>query len=192
MDRSALVFMALAAALLISGCVQQNGDRNETTEYEYYDLPVNNTTNEILRLPKDDFSFKVHGDPEFWLKPNKTARFYVVFNNKDGDRKPHGFIARMHPSVADFDVMAGYQCLHFSTCDSLLRDMRDMATQPENPVMINYTFVGLETMKLTVPEDAVKGTYVYNLIACQDKDFNECTETNANWGPNIPVILHIV
>ncbi|MCK5023222.1 MAG: hypothetical protein KAS04_03550 [Candidatus Aenigmarchaeota archaeon] len=187
MEKHLFVLTTLFVVLAVSGCNQQpKSSGNETIEFEYY-----NVSNDSL-IPKGDFVFKMHGENEMWIKPNRTQKFYAVFNNVDDDGKVHEFIARMHPSAANFDVMAAYKCLHFKTCAPLIRDMNDMTLQPSVTETINYTFVGLNMMGFSVPEDAVKGVYLYNMVACQDMEFSECIETEANWGPNIPIILNII
>ena len=186
------VFPVLAVLLLLvlsSGCTQRvEPVQNETNESEQ-----NNTSwNNDIPIPKGDFAFKIHGEDEFWLPPNKSIKFYVVFNNVDDDENKHKFIARVHPSAVDFDVMAAYQCLHFTTCDKLLKDMEDYIHQPKTPIWINYTFVGLYTIEIRIPSNVVNGTYMYNMVACEDMSFDECTETKTNWGPNTPVTVHII
>lgn len=185
-------FAVLAVLLLLvpaSGCVRGGGtDRNGTTDYEYY----NESGNETIPIPKGDFVFKIHGDDEFWIPLNRSVIFYVVFNNVDDDEKAHKFIARVHPSAANFDVMAAYKCPHFTTCNSLLNDMDGFIQQPETQIEVNYTFVGLYTIGISIPPDAVNGTYMYNMVACEDKPFESCTETGTNWGPNIPIIVHVL
>ncbi len=186
------VFSVLAVLFLIvlaSGCVRGGEtDRNVTTEYEYY----NRSGNETIQIPKGDFAFKINGENEFWIPKNMSWPFTVVFNNADEDGEAHEFIARVHPSAADFDVMAAYLCQHFTTCDSLLNDMNGYVKQQETPIEVNYTFVGLYTIEIRIPPDAVNGTYMYNMVACEDKPFGECTETQTNWGPNIPIIVHVL
>ncbi len=181
--------IVLLLLVLASGCVQRvETTQNETTENESY----NRTENEIPVIKKGDFAFKIHGNNEFWIPVNKSMFFYVVFNNMDDDEKKHKFIARVHPSAANFDVMAAYQCQHFTTCDSLISDMNGFVNQPETPIDVNHTFVGLYKIEIRITSNAVKGTYMYNMVACEDKSFNECTETKTNWGPNIPIIVHIL
>ena len=184
-------YVVLGVLLLIvitSGCVKKpKVVTNETTEYEYYNISGNRS----IEVPKGDFTFKIYGENEFWIIPNGSMKFYVVFNNVDDDKKPHKFIARVFPSAADFDVMAAYRCLHFTTCETLKKDMTGFIHQPETPIQVNYTFVGLYTIEIRIPADAVKGTYMFNMVACEDIPFENCTETTTNWGPNIPVIVHV-
>jgi len=183
-----LILVFLLLMILVSGCTQKaETGKNETTEYEYYNVSGNQT----LAVPKGDFTFKIYGENEMWIPINKSMKFYAVFNNVDDDRKKHEFIARVHPSAADFDVMAAYKCLHFVTCETLKNDMLSMVKQRETPIEVNYTFVGLYMVEIEVPENAVKGTYMYNMVACEDMPFQNCTEEEANWGPNIPVIIHV-
>lgn len=184
-----IVLAVLFLIVLASGCVQRAGPiDNETAEGEYN----NESGNETIDIPKGDFTFKIHGDNQFWIPPNGSMEFYVVFNNVDDDEKKHKFIARVHPSVVDFDVMATYQCLHFTACDKLLKDMEGFIHQPKTPIWINYTFVGLYTIEIRIPSNAVQGTYMYNIVACEDMSFDDCTETKTNWGPNTPAIVHII
>lgn len=183
-----LIALILFIALLSSGCVQTGEDGNET-EFVYDDSFWNDSN--YTYVP-GDFVFKVHGDGEYWLKPNKTVKFYAVFKNTAEDKKAHKFIARLFPAAADFDVKAAYQCLHFTTCESLLNDMNRFVNQSRKQIPVNYTFVGLETVGITIPENGRRGTYIYNMIACKDRPFDECDETTANWGPNIAITVHVV
>ncbi len=189
------VLAVLLLLVLASGCTTQKGgtDQNETAGNETADNESSNKSVEkTIDIPKGDFAFKIHGDNQFWIPPNRSLEFYVVFNNMDDDEKAHRFIARVHPSVVDFDVMAAYKCLHFTTCDKLLKDMEGFMKQPKTPIKINHTSVGLYTVEIRIPVKAVNGTYMYNMVACEDMTFGECTETAANWGPNIPVIVHVI
>ena len=193
-----LVYPALFVllfAVLASGCTSRpdtnhNATSNETTIYEYKNISANISLNETA---SKDFSFKIHGDEsEFWLKPNASASFYVVFNNAGEDESSHTFIARVFPSAADFDVMAAYECLYFTTCEPLLSHMRLMIDQPEKPLQINYTFVGLYQINIRIPSNTSAGTYMYNAMACRDKSFSECSETSMNFGPTIPIAVHVL
>jgi hypothetical protein len=187
-----LIVAFLVLIVLAAGCVGNTGStNNETTEYEYYENSGNNSGNQTPVVVGGDFMFKVYGETEFWLKPNRTIGFYVVFNNRDEDMETHEFVARAHPSAADFDVMAAYQCLHFTTCEQLLSDMRLMIDQPEANREINYTKVDLYEIRIRVPEEMPKGTYMYNIVACKDMSFDECTETQTNFGPNVGITVHV-
>jgi hypothetical protein len=191
----------LVLLVLASGCTNKpSGGANETTEYEYYnDTGANGTgTNgtygnesAIPVVAENGFSFKIHGINEFWLKGNDTTKFYVVFNNRDEDASNHSFIARAFPSAADFDVMAAFECLHFTTCDGLLSRMRSMIDQPENQTLAIPGRVGLYAIGIRIPDGTPTGTYMYNLVACKEIPFADCTETSTNFGANIPVIVHV-
>lgn len=193
-----LFLMVLAFVMLLvlsSGCTQKPAAAgNETTKHEYYNKSNESAGNgnETIRVPSGDFTFKIHGVNEFWLKTNDSIKFYVVFNNKDEDGESHTFIAKAFPSATDFDAMAAYQCLHFITCEPLLSRMRLMVDQPETQILVNYTFVGLYSIGIHIPDNTPKGTYMYNMVACKDAPFSECTETSTNFGPNIPILLHIL
>jgi hypothetical protein len=192
-----LIPIVLLFLVLVSGCTQrtetiQNGNTDNGQNNKTLNETINETANETVYIPTGGFSFKIHGENEFWIPPNKSWIFTVVFNNVDEDGKKHNFIARVHPSAANFDVMAAYLCQHFTLCTSLLNDMKGFIKQPKDPIEINHTFVGLYTIDIEIAEDAVKGTYMYNMVACQDKSFEQCTETQTNWGPNIPIIVHVI
>jgi len=188
MGPKGLVVCILVFLVIASGCVQRTDDGNETTEYEFYNVSGNNTT----EIEKGDFTFKIHGPSEMWIPQNRSMEFYVVFHNTDEDGERHSFIARAYPSVADFDVMAAYECLHFTTCSDLLNDMEDFMEQPEDPVKVNHSHVDIYPIRISIPEDTVKGTYMYNMVACQDMSFENCIETESNWGPNIAITVHII
>jgi len=196
-------YAVLAAAVLIfvvmaSGCTGgTNGNweerkLNETTTYEYYNVS-NESENGTGKIEiTGDFTFMVYGETEMWLKPNDTVNFTVVFSNMDDFQGNHTYIAKVFPSAADFDAMAAFQCLHFTTCDSILSHMNLMLDQPETPIEVNYTRVGLYEIAVRVPEDTPIATYMYNIVACKDLAFSVCTETTTNFGPNIALIVHVI
>lgn len=195
-----LTIMAILFLLVLaSGCTNApKSAGNETTEYKYYN--TSNATgnesggngNEMPKIASGDFTFKIYGVNEFWMKANDTTRFYVVFNNKEDDGEGHMLIARVFPSAADFDVMAAFQCLHFATCDSILSRMSIMIDQPENSTLVNYRHVNLYPIGIHVPDNTPSGTYMYNMVACKDIAFADCIEISSNFGANVPVIVHVL
>jgi hypothetical protein len=195
-----LVLAAVLLLVLVSGCaVRPNGAQNATernTTYVYgnvSNLSGNATGNESIAIDiTSDFTFMVYGDTEFWMKENDTANFTMVFNNLDEYMGNHTYIARVFPSAVNFDVMAAYQCLHFTTCDALLSDMHLMLEQPETPVEINYTRIGLYQIGIRIPQNKSSGMYMYNAVACRDLAFSECNQTTTNFGPNIAIIVHVL
>jgi len=192
------VLLVLVAAAMASGCTARsggewNGTSNETTTYEYYNATHAAGGNESeADGMKRDFTFKLIGENEFWLKANDSMGFDIVFNNLEGDGESHMFIARVSPSAADFDVMAAYKCLHFTTCDALLSRMRLMIDQPETPVSVKYGFVGIHLIGIRIPSGTPGGTYMYNVVACRDISFAGCNETTTNFGPNVPIVVHVL
>jgi hypothetical protein len=191
-----MIMALLLLLILASGCTNTQVTDNETAQHYNYSI-LNGTNasvsgNETINVPSNGFTFKVYGMDEFWMKENDTAEFKVIFNNEDEDELKHEYIARVFPSATDFDVMAAYQCLHFTTCDPLLSRMRLMMDQPEKPIEINYTFIGLYHMGIQIPTGTPKGTYMYNIVACKDKSFAECDETSTNFGPNVPITVHVL
>jgi hypothetical protein len=194
-----LVFAAafLMLVVLASGCTKPLAGMNETTEYQYYNVTVSvsNESGNASGNGKNainDFMFKLYGDGEFWLKANDTIAFDVVFNNADDDGESHMYIARAFPSAADFDVMAAFQCLHFTTCDPLLSRMQMMFDQPENLTFVNYAYVGLSSITIRIPDATPSGTYMFNMIACKDVPFANCNQTTTNFGANVPIVVHVL
>jgi hypothetical protein len=193
---SLFIAFALVALVAASGCVGRGvKDFNETTEYEYYNRTLDNldnSTNSSQISVSKDFTFKINGDGEFRLKANATIAFDVVFNNYADDAEAHMFVARVFPSAADFDVMAAYECLHFTTCEPLLKRMRLMIDQPENATLVSYGYIDLSSIKIRVPDGTPSGTYMYNAVACKDMQFDECMQNTTNFGPNVPITLHVI
>jgi hypothetical protein len=193
-----IALVTVVLAVLASGCTTTPaGDwdgrtLNENTSYEYYNKSGSSHLGGGNVTIKGDFSFMVYGENTFWLRPNDTAAFDVVFNNLQEDGKKHNFIARAFPAAADFDVMAAYQCLHFTTCDALLSRMRLMLDQQETPIEINHTFVGLYDIKIRIPGGTPAGVYMFNVVACKEIAFADCTETATNFGPNVPIVVHVL
>lgn len=194
--RSFFIAFALVALVAASGCVGRGvKDFNETTEYVYYNRTLDgldNSTNGSQMSVSKDFTFKINGDGVFWMKANDTVSFDVVFNNFADNGEAHTFVARVFPSAADFDVMAAYKCLHFTTCDSLLKRMRVMIEQPEKATLVSYGYVDLYSIKIRVPNGTPAGTYMYNAVACKDMGFDDCLQNTTNFGPNVPITLHVL
>ncbi|MCX6817673.1 MAG: hypothetical protein NTU57_02355 [Candidatus Aenigmarchaeota archaeon] len=190
---SFVIAFALVALVAASGCVGRGvKDVNETTEYEYYNKTLDNSTNGSQISVSNDFTFKINGDGVFWLKANDTVGFDVVFNNFADDEEAHMFVAKVFPSAADFDVMAAYQCLHFTTCEPLLTRMRVMMEQPDNSTLVSYGYVDLYSIKIRIPDGTPAGTYMYNAVACRDMKFGDCLENTTNFGSNVPITLHVL
>ena len=190
------IFFAAAvivAVVFASGCVGRGiTDFNETTEYEYYNRTFDNSTNSSHVSVENDFTFKINGDGVFWMKANDTMAFDVVFNNFAEDGEAHKFVAMVFPSAADFDVMAAYKCLHFTTCDALLTRMRVMIDQPDTSTLVSYGYVNLYSIKIRVPNGTPAGTYMYNAVACRDMKFDDCSENTSNFGSNVPIVVHVL
>lgn len=171
-----------------SGCVQEKGNEtNETTTYEYY-----NVTNETPSIREGKFFFKIHGPGEYWFKPGDIYVIYAVFNNEDEDNQSHNFIARALPSAADFDVHAAYKCMHFTECEELKNDMQSLIVHDTRGVQLNNGGIGISEMQAVIPNGTVKGTYLYDVIACEDIPFHDCDLSTSNWGPVIPLTIHIL
>jgi hypothetical protein len=179
----------LFVLVLSSGCVRMAGTgANETTE-----IVVENVSgNESLENLKGDFTFKIIGLNEFQVSPGEKTRFYVVFYNTDEDKESHKFIAKAIPSAVDFDVKAAYKCSYFTDCPKLQNDMNGWINHTREQIEINYTYVGVQRIGIEVSEDAEKGTYMYDVIACKDLGFNQCDRSSSNWGPVLSLTLRIL
>jgi hypothetical protein len=82
--------LVLFLLVLASGCLRDGSDiPNETTEYEYQ----NTSGNWTPPIPSRDFTFTTLRGNEFWIMPNRSVDFYVVFNNVDDDEETHEFVA---------------------------------------------------------------------------------------------------
>ncbi|NIO19486.1 MAG: hypothetical protein GTN76_01735 [Candidatus Aenigmarchaeota archaeon] len=185
-----VILIILLLPVLSSGCVQQTGpNTNDSTEYAYNNVSGNDS---FKILPKGDFTFKMLGINEFQIRPGEGTRFYVVFNNVDEDEKTHSFIARVLPSAVDFDAKAAYKCLYFTNCSQLHYDMDSWIKQTRTTMEVNYTRVGLQHMDISIPETAKKGTYMYDVVACQDLNFDQCNKSSANWGPILSLTVQVL
>lgn len=183
------VLITLFLLVLASGCTQKAGNTstNETTEYTRQ-----NVSTETYNIPVKDFTFKIIGLSEFKMKPGEKTRFYLVFNNIDEDKEAHKFVARVLPSAVDFDAKASYKCLYFANCPQLHYDMNSWINQTREGVWINYTKVGFQRVGIEIPENAKKGTYIYDVVACEDINFDQCNRSSANWGPTLSLTVQIL
>jgi len=183
------VLAALFLLVLASGCVQRSGtNANGTTE-----IVVGNVSgNRSLESLKGDFTFKIIGLNDFQITPGEQTRFYVVFYNTDQDGESHEFIAKALPSAVDFDVKAAYKCSYFTDCPSLQKDMNSWINHTEERIRINHTYVGIQRFGIEISEDAGKGTYMYDVIACKDLVFEKCDRSTSNWGPVLPLTLRVL
>jgi|GEM_PF-2018339 len=187
--RGLLVLGILFLLVLSSGCVRRAGtDTNETTE-----IVVENVSgNESLDALKGDFTFKIVGLNEFQVRPGGKTRFYVVFYNTAEDRENHKFVSKVIPSAVDFDVKAAYKCSYFTDCPQLHLDMNGWINHTREQIEINYTYVGVQRIGIEVSEEADKGTYMYDVIACKDLGFDQCDRSTSNWGPVLSLTLHVL
>ncbi|MCD6590490.1 MAG: hypothetical protein J7K72_00790 [Candidatus Aenigmarchaeota archaeon] len=182
-----ILFALIVAVVTSSGCITSTSKQSNMSQ----NISFENSTHPAHMNIKKDFVFELYKESNIWVKRGKRAIVYAVFNNVDEDGQAHKFVSKVIPFAADFDVYSAYQCLHFVECKRLKADMLNFIHQLKEPVEVNYTFVGLSQITIEIPQDAVEGTYMYNVVACKDIDFDECNEATTNWGPTLPLVIHV-
>ena len=118
------------------------------------------------------------------LDPGKGVILSAGIKNDADDAQAHQFVIRMYPGTADQQIVENYGCTDFSTCDGLKADMNRWLTYIHEIYRIEPNAKRFWDITVTFPEDVPKGTYMYDLVACEGNDvtFDSCDRSSANWG----------
>lgn len=126
---------------------------------------------------------------QYNLKPGKGLRMSAGIENDATDGKDHIFVINVIPVNADDNVLSAKGCTVFGRSCKLYDDLVKWITFDKTTGIIKVNSVGFKFIEIRPSNDAVKGTYLFNVIACYNQVAGStpssagCTETSDNlWG----------
>ncbi len=119
---------------------------------------------------------------EYKLSPGRSVKLSVGVKNDDRDGQPHTFVIHVYPAMASNEIISSYGCSNFATCTTLQEDMLSWVTYSSEKYRIQPNLFRFWDMTISVPNNVVKGIYQYDVVACEDMDFEQCDRTTTNWG----------
>ena len=135
---------------------------------------------------------------QYSLTPGKELRMSAGIENDATDGQPHKFVINVLPASADSNVLS-IECgsTPFSNCDALKDKMTSWATFDTSAGLIQINAVGFKFINVRPSSDAVKGTYIFNVVACYDATINmgapqyfQCNAEHENlWGGSAQQVL---
>lgn len=136
---------------------------------------------------------------QYNLDPGKGLRMSAGIENDAIDGKDHKFVINVVPATADEKIVSIKGCTNFETCTTLKEEMKTWATFDKSVGLIQINSVGFKFVEIRPQADAIKGTYMFNVVACYDKvigsepSSSTCTQLSDNlWGGSAkPVLISI-
>jgi hypothetical protein len=133
---------------------------------------------------------------EYTLAPGTGVKLQAGIQNNAEDGAVHKFTIKITPSSASKSIVTA-ECgegSSFNACTGLHERMLSWLTYPEE---IQYS-IQPNTFKtwdivITIPNDAVKGQYLFDIVACKDMaDAAGCDSITANWGSGaVPLTIMV-
>jgi len=121
------------------------------------------------------------------LDRDRGLRMSAGIKNDAYDGQNHQFVINIVPTAASRSPCASgdiTSCTN-SAGTSLKEFMQGWVLWDKQPGIVQINMTGYKTISVTVPENAVSGTYIFNVIACMDvSSYSECTLQTFNWGTN--------
>lgn len=106
---------------------------------------------------------------QYSLAPSKGLRMSAGIENDAPDGKDHLFVINVLPAAADDNVLAAKGCVTFEACATLQQEMSQWATFDSTAGKIQINSFGFKFIEVRPVAEAVKGTYIYNVVSCYDK-----------------------
>jgi hypothetical protein len=128
---------------------------------------------------------------EYTLSPGKGVKLSVGVKNDDRDGKPHSFVIRVFPAMASSNILNIYKCSKFSECENLTSEMMSWITYPETAYTVQPNSFKFLDVSVVIPNNAVKGIYQYDIVACEDMGFDECNRLTTNWGSTLSLQITV-
>jgi len=128
-------------------------------------------------------------------KPGTGIILSAAVDNDADDGKTHTYVLNVLPSAASASICPGGDletCSSPTSGKSLSEYMQEWITWPTGQQNVAINGIGFWDIGLNVPDDAIKGQYMFNVVACWDKDtdgnpvvpnYLSCNQVAANiWG----------
>ncbi|NOX71378.1 MAG: hypothetical protein GXO64_01635 [Candidatus Micrarchaeota archaeon] len=116
------------------------------------------------------------------LDPGKGVKLSAGIKNDADDATGHTFVIRVFPGTADSGIISNYKCNDFESCDELKNDMLSWVTYIKNKYKVLPNEKRYWDITMNFPDTIKKGDYMYDIVACKDMEWSECTRESTNWG----------
>ncbi|MFQ5647978.1 MAG: hypothetical protein ACE5FW_01965 [Candidatus Aenigmatarchaeota archaeon] len=138
---------------------------------------------------------------QYEIDKGKGIRMSAGIENDDPNSLDHYYKITVIPAAVSDNVLSARGCTSFEACPTLQTSMSRWVTFDTLTTPIKINTVGFKYIDITVPNDAVTGTYMFNVIACYDgvtvgtptaASVPICDENtpSANvWGNPTPVVI---
>ena len=120
------------------------------------------------------------------LKPNTKLIMSAGIDNNAGDGQDHEFVINVIPAAASSNVLAARGCSTFDQCPLLKEEMAKWTTFVTSSTLVQISTQGYRDINIKPAADAVKGFYIFNVVACYDKGGTGSVPTSGNCVANSP------
>ena len=136
---------------------------------------------------------------QYDMRAEKTLIMSAGIENDALDGKDHLFVINIVPASADDRILAAKGCTELTTSCAIYKDMQSWLTFDKSPSLIKINSIGYRSITINPSDSAVKGTYLFNVIACYNDVgssppvYSACTSTSSSlWGGSQqPILLNI-
>jgi hypothetical protein len=102
---------------------------------------------------------------QYELDRGKGIRMSAGIENDAPDGQPHFFVINIVPTSASSNICPGGDV---TTCPSVQSKMMDWVTIDRSKTRIAINTQGFKYIDVSIPSDAIAGTYFYNVMSCYD------------------------
>ena len=116
------------------------------------------------------------------LAAGRELKMSAAIKNNANDGNTHNFVINVVPATVSDAVCAGGD---LASCPEIATSMAKWVSgfkMPPQSTQINS--IKTFPISVTVPSNAVKGTYIFSVVACQEPitSYSACTPQTLNWG----------
>jgi hypothetical protein len=114
------------------------------------------------------------------LAKGRELKLSAGIKNDAADSQNHQFVINVMPAAASDTVCPGG---NLDSCESVKSAMLKWVSWDKQSSTIQANKVGYRTITVK-PENAVSGTYIYNVVSCMEPitTYQGCTLQTLNWG----------
>ncbi len=161
-------------------------------------------TNDLTQKAQDQLSdtfntgtnnFAVYPS-DYTLTPGAGVKLSVGIKNDAEDGAVHMYSIKITPSSASRNVLNTLcgEGTSFSACADAQMQMSNWLTYPEDvQYSIQPNMFKTWDIVITVPNDAIKGQYLFDIVACDENvAAGSCDALSANWGAGaVPLTISV-
>lgn len=148
---------------------------------------AHSTLRESFRTTSTDFAI---WPSQYEVNPGKGLKMSAGIENDATDGLDHTFVINVIPVGVSDNICAGggLNCPVPGGAGTLATSLRTWLTFDQTPGLIKINAVGFRFIEVRPANNAPKGTYIFNIVACYDKPAAvpasaSCTPTHPNlWG----------